>query len=260
MKSDAVLQTINPDSPSDMKSLFGKIAGRYDTMNRIMSLGLDRLWRRAAIRGIEIPEGGRILDLACGTGDFTVEIARRWPDSRITGVDLTPEMIDIARKKLSDAGGVTFLAGDAQNLSMLETQGYSLIVCAFGFRNFPDKAKALSECRKLLAPGGRLIVLELFRPVSRTLGLLVDTWLSVVSRLFASGASAEYLYLRRSVANTVSAGEFADLAEGCGFAVNSSRFMPPAATCITLTKAESVQRESVSPSPTSSRTTTPAAM
>ena len=219
-----------------MKSLFARIAGRYDTLNRIMSLGLDRSWRRAAIESIEVPDGCRILDLACGTGDLTMELAARWPNTSITGIDLTPEMIDIARKKLSGFKGVTFSVGDALKLDRLESNGYSLIVCAFGFRNFPDKAKALSECHRLLKCGGKLVVLELFRPASRILGLAVNTWLSIVSCLFAAGASTEYRYLRKSVAGTVSAKEFMHMAAENGFAVTDEAFMFPAATCIAMTK------------------------
>lgn len=224
-----------------MENPFAKIADRYDAMNRIMSLGLDRLWRRAAIKGIEIPDGCRMLDLACGTGDFTVELARRWPNAEITGVDLTPEMLAVAREKLSAIRNVTYLTGDAQELPMLEARKHSLIVCAFGFRNFSDKAKALSECHRLLADDGRLVVLELFRPQSQILGAAVNTWLAAVSRIFASGASNEYRYLRKSVANTVTADEFTAMAKECGFTVCHSRFMPPSATCMTLKKNSAPQ-------------------
>ena len=223
---------------SAMKNLFAKIADRYDTMNRIMSLGLDRLWRRSALKRIELSERCKILDLACGTGDFTVELARLWPNAETIGVDLTPRMLDIAREKLSGIPNVTYLTGDAQNLSMLKSDEFSLIVCAFGFRNFPDKAKALSECHRLLAGGGRLVVLELFRPTSRIVGMLVNTWLAVVSRLFASDASTEYRYLRRSVANTVTAAEFIATAEDCGLSLCRNSFFPPAATCITFKKEQ----------------------
>jgi demethylmenaquinone methyltransferase/2-methoxy-6-polyprenyl-1,4-benzoquinol methylase len=143
-------------------------------------------------------------------------------------------MIDIARVKLSEARNVTYLTGDAQNLSMLESKQFSLIVCAFGFRNFPDKAKALAECRRLLADGGRLVVLELFRPQSRILGAAVNTWLAVVSRIFASGASTEYRYLRKSIANTATAADFTAMARDCGFTLCRNSFFPPAATCLTL--------------------------
>ena len=134
------------DTKNPIRRIFASIAERYDVMNRIMSLGLDRAWRRSAIGRITLPKQCRILDLACGTGDFTVELARHWPEAMIDGVDLTPEMIDIARVKLADAKNVVFMQGDAQNLSYLKSNSYSLVVCAFGFRNFPDKRKALSEC------------------------------------------------------------------------------------------------------------------
>jgi demethylmenaquinone methyltransferase/2-methoxy-6-polyprenyl-1,4-benzoquinol methylase len=217
-----------------MKNLFARIADRYDTMNRIMSLGLDRLWRSSALNGLNPPEKCRILDLACGTGDFTLELAKRWPEAKITGVDLTPEMIDIARRKLSAYGNVSFIVGDAQNLSMLDSREYSLIVCAFGFRNFPNKEKVLSECHRLLAYDGKLVVLELFRPGSRILGLAVNAWLAVISRLFAPGASAEYRYLRKSVSGTVSAEEFVQMAKTVGFSIAHKKILQPAATCISF--------------------------
>lgn len=217
-----------------MKKLFAEIAHGYDTMNRIMSLGLDCLWRRLAIRRITLSSGAEILDLACGTGDFTRELARRWPDAEITGVDLTEEMLEIADGKLADMKNVTLLKGDAQNLSAIGCGKHALVVCAFGFRNFPDKAKTLSECRRVLAPGGRLVVLELFRPKSKILGAAVNAWLAVVSRLFASDAGREYRYLRRSVMTTVSADEFIGLAEENGFSLEANSFFPPAASSMTF--------------------------
>lgn len=225
-------QKHNTDNP--IRRLFAGIAERYDGMNRIMSLGLDCFWRRSAIRRITLPKRCRIMDLACGTGDFTLELARRWPEAGIDGVDLTPEMMDIARVKLAGAKNVKFMQGDAQDLANLQPNGYSLIVCAFGFRNFPDKRKVLSECRRLLADGGRLVVLELFRPESRILGSAVNVWLTIVSRIFASGADREYRYLRRSVEGTVSVDEFISMAEENGFAVRGRRFLPPTASCLTF--------------------------
>ena len=216
--------------------IFAGIARKYDTMNRIMSLGLDLFWRRSALREIELPVGSRILDLACGTGDFTLELAKRWPDAEITGVDITPEMIKIAKQKLADARNVAFFIGNAQELSCVAAESCNLVVCAFGFRNFPDKAKALSECRRVLAPGGKLVVLELFRPGSKLLGTAVNAWLSIVSWIFAGEKSKEYQYLRKSVAGTVSAAGFITLAEQNGFTNNSNRFFPPAATSLVFLK------------------------
>ena len=220
----------NSDNP--IMRLFASIAARYDCMNRVMSLGLDIAWRRSSIRDISMPDECRILDLACGTGDFTAELVRRWPEAEIDAVDITPEMLAIARSKIADEKSIRFLQGDAQNLRPLQSNAYSLIVCAFGFRNFPQKGKALLECRRLLAKGGKLVVLELFRPKSKFIGTLVNVWLAIVSRIFASGTVKEYRYLRSSVKNTVSADEFISMAEKSGFAVCGRRFLPPAASCL----------------------------
>ena len=219
-----------------MKRLFAKIATQYDRMNRLMSLALDRRWRRLALDAASTPARSAVLDLACGTGDFAAEVRRRWPDAEITGVDLTPEMLTIARTKFSEAAnGIRFVEADAQNLAEFPDGTFGLAVCAFGFRNFPDKPKALAECRRVLASGGELVVLELFRPESRVAGALVNLWLTAIAALFARGARKEYTYLRSSVANTVSAGEFAALAEKAGFAVKRKRRFFPSATCLILT-------------------------
>ena len=222
-----------------MESLFSGIAHKYDKMNRIMSLGLDRFWRRSALQGIAIHGEPQILDLACGTGDFTIELARRWPNAKITGIDITPEMLSIARLKLRDMANISLLHGNAQDLSMLQADGFSLIVCAFGFRNFPDKTKVLSECHRLLAREGKLVVLELFRPKFGMLGSAVNIWLATVSRIFANKERNEYRYLRKSVENTVSADEFAKMAESSGFSIHKNVFMFPSASCMTFTKTGS---------------------
>ena len=215
-----------------MKGLFSHIASRYDRMNRLMSLSQDRRWRRLALGCATMPPKGAVLDLACGTGDFTAEMLRLHPGTDVTGLDLTPEMIEIARAKLGD--GVRLISGDAQDLSMFQSGTFALIVCAFGFRNFPDKRRALAECRRVLRPGGELVVLELFRPESRMVGAFVNAWLSAIARLFARGASGEYAYLRKSVAGTVSTDEFAALAASEGFTVKCRRRFFPSATCIAL--------------------------
>ena len=217
-----------------MKTLFASIAARYDRMNRVMSLALDRRWRRAALAEATLPPAGAVLDLACGTGDFSGEILRRCPDAEIVGVDLTPEMLDVARRKLAGAGNVRFQTGDAQDLHDIPSASFGLAVCAFGFRNFPDKAKALAECRRVLAPGGELVVLELFRPTFRPLGFIVNLWLAAVAFIFARGARKEYAYLRRSISGTMDADGFVALANETGFTPLRRRFFLPSATCLVL--------------------------
>lgn len=218
-----------------MENLFTRIAGKYDRMNRIMSLGLDVVWRDLSVREVTLPKDARVLDIACGTGDFTAVLARRWPDSTITGVDLTPAMLDVAKRKVF-SDNVAFMQGDAQNLKDIPHDSHALAVCAFGFRNFPDKAKALSECFRVLEPGGQLVVLELFRPKFALLGWLVNLWFVCTAWLFAGKSRVEYLYLRKSVANTVSADAFSAMAEAQDFRKKCERFFFPAATCIVFKK------------------------
>ncbi len=227
-----------------MKDLFGRIAPKYDRMNRIMSLSLDRRWRRAALDLLSTTTNHQLpttnyqlstisaLDLACGTGDFAAALFERHPSASVTCVDLTPEMLDIARAKLADAQDVHFIAADAQDLSQFGDGSFGLVTCAFGFRNFPDKVKALAECRRVLAPGGELVVLEFFRPRSRLLGGIVRLWLAAVAGIFAGGSRREYAYLRSSVAGTVTADEFIRMAKDVGFASVHRRFLFPAATAL----------------------------
>ena len=222
-----------------MKRLFTLIAGKYDRMNRIMSLGLDIVWRRLAVGGISLPEKSGILDLACGTGDFTAVLAKRWPDARITGVDLTPAMLDVAKGKVVSEN-VSFEQGDAVNLEAFPDGAFELAVCAFGFRNFSDKAKALSECARVLAPGGRLVVLELFRPRFAVLGFAVNLWFACTARLFAGKSAGEYRYLRKSVSGTVSSGAFSGMAASANFRKERERFFFPAATCFVFSKPRDV--------------------
>jgi len=221
-----------------VKKLFSSIADRYDRMNRVMSLALDRHWRRKALDNLDLPSQANVLDLACGTGDFAEVVLHRFPAAAVTCVDLTPEMLEIARRKLADCEGVTFCIGDAQELLGVSDATFDLVVCAFGFRNFPDKEKALAACHRVLKPEGRLVVLELFRPRSRLVGAAVNIWLSVVAFLFAHGARRAYAYLRRSVAETVSVEEFVSLAARVGFECGSRRTFLPSATCLSFRRKE----------------------
>lgn len=213
--------------------MFARIADRYDAMNRVMSLSMDRRWRRIAL-GMTDVDPVSVLDLACGTGDSTLEAARRFPSARVTGADLTPEMTALAEVKARGESRIGFAAADASDLGMFADGAFQLVFCAFGFRNFPDKSAVLRECRRVLDSGGELIVLELFRPRSRFLGSLVGAWITVCSSLFARGRSGEYAYLRRSMAETLDAASFVRLAEDNGFRAAGCKFLFPSATVLRL--------------------------
>jgi demethylmenaquinone methyltransferase/2-methoxy-6-polyprenyl-1,4-benzoquinol methylase len=196
-----------------------------------MSLALDRRWRRIAL-DLARRRPRSVLDLACGTGDSTLAIVRKFPHARVAGVDFTPEMTAIAQTKTGNRPGIGFYTADAADLGRFRDHEFQLVFCAFGFRNFPDKAKVLDECRRVLDSGGELVVLELFRPGSRIPGRLVSAWIAVCSALFARRQSREYAYLRRSMAATLDAGEFVRLAESRGFALAGRKNLFPSATAL----------------------------
>ena len=223
-----------------MRGMFTRISGMYDRLNRVQSLGLDVLWRRRALARLagEAPFPHRILDLATGTADFAIAAARHFPGAHVTGVDLTPAMLDVGRRKVEAAGlagRVSLEEGDACALACADASA-DVAICAFGFRNFPDRARALREVARVLTPGGHLLVLELFRPRFRVLAALTATWMACVARLFASGAREDYAYLRASIGETCTEAEFGQLATAAGLAAVRRYFFLPACSCLIFRK------------------------
>lgn len=135
---------------------FDTIARTYDRLNRLMTLGLDHCWRKRALRGVQ----GNVLDVACGTGDMAVSLVER--GCTVTGVDISEEMLAIARQK---APMVTFMIADAEHLPFPDAS-FDAVTCAFGVRNFVHLEQGLNEMLRVLKPGGQLVILELATPDS----------------------------------------------------------------------------------------------
>ena len=227
-------------SAPQMRGMFTRVAGMYDRLNRVQSLGLDVLWRKRALARLAraMPPPRRILDLATGTADFALAAARRFPDAHVTGVDLTPAMLDIGRRKVETAGLADRIAleeGDACALTCADG-AFDAVLCAFGFRNFPDHAAALREVARVLAPDGNLLVLELFRPRFRLLATVPAAWMACAARLFASGARTDYAYLRASIGETCTVAEFERLASDAGLETVQRKFFFPACSCLMFRK------------------------
>ncbi len=219
-----------------LRELFTRVAGRYDLLNRTLTFGIDVSWRRRALKLLDAPT--RVLDLATGTADLAIGIARRFPSAQVTGVDLTPAMLEIGRRKVAAAdctARIELFEGNAQALSFADAS-FDVVTCAFGFRNFPDKALALAEAARVLRPGGTLLVLELFRMESRLCARVTSEWLRLVAPLLARGTKADYAYLRASIESTVSAAEFTSLAENVGLRVERQGFYLPSCHCLKLRK------------------------
>jgi demethylmenaquinone methyltransferase / 2-methoxy-6-polyprenyl-1,4-benzoquinol methylase len=185
-------------------AMFDRIARRYDAMNRVLSLGLDRGWRRHAVRALQLGDRPRVLDLATGTGDLAIDIARAHPGATVIGLDPSTEMLAVARTKLARRGlaeRVTMIAGDAQQLPFASCS-VDAITIAFGIRNVPDRDAALREMARVVRPGGRVAVLELGEARGRVLGRIARFHTRAIvprlGRLIAR--SREYGYLQRSIA------------------------------------------------------------
>jgi demethylmenaquinone methyltransferase/2-methoxy-6-polyprenyl-1,4-benzoquinol methylase len=219
--SRATTELVSPALGSG--AMFDKIAARYDAMNRILSFGLDRSWRRRTVRALALGDRPRVLDLATGTGDLAIDIARMHPGAQVIGLDPSHQMLAIARKKLARRGltdRVTLVAGDAQHLPYQDGEMDAATI-AFGIRNVPDRTRALGEMARVVRPGGRVAVLELGEP-RRGFWARAARFHTryVVPRLGAlvSGAR-EYRYLQRSIAAFPPSAEFAALMERAGLHV-----------------------------------------
>lgn len=205
--------------------MFDGIAPDYDRLNHLMSLGVDRCWRRRAIREIVTPDRPQqILDLACGTGDFSIEIARRMhPQSRIAGLDLSEGMLAVMRRKVAKAGlegCISCEQGDSEAMPWPDGH-FDRVTIAFGIRNFEHREQALQEILRVLKPGGRLVILELSVPENRILrgcyNLYFMHFVPWIGGL-VSGDRAAYRYLPASVRQFPGRREWTAAMVRCGYA------------------------------------------
>jgi demethylmenaquinone methyltransferase/2-methoxy-6-polyprenyl-1,4-benzoquinol methylase len=219
----AVSATPVPGRPEQaaVRSMFDRIAPRYDLLNRLLSAGIDVRWRRAAVDWLAPAPGWRVLDLCTGTADLLVEALRRDPSHRGVGVDLSSGMLVRGAQKLAARGfesRAALAGGDAERLPLRDA-GFDGALVAFGIRNVGDRPQALRELRRVLKPGGRLVVLEFSMPRG-VLGTLYRFYfgqvLPRVGRL-VSGDGAAYSYLPASVAVFPEPPAFGALLEQAGF-------------------------------------------
>lgn len=206
---DATALEGNPHGRSDkavrVREMFTAIAHAYDLNNRVHSFGLDQSWRRRAVLLAAPVQGATVLDVACGTGDLTQAFARAGA-GKVIGLDYTPAMLDYARAKSARAGGdsakIQYVHGDAQELPYAD-HSFDIVSIAFGIRNVADPSKAIREFRRVLRPGGRLVILEFSRPRSRFIrffhGIYTNHIMPWTATLLARDGSGAYRYLPRSV-------------------------------------------------------------
>ena len=207
----------------NIQKMFDGIAPTYDRLNHIMSLNVDKLWRKYALKEIVDGSVQQILDVACGTGDSTIAIAKAAnPGSRIVGVDISEGMMEQVMRKAAKAGvheRIRLKVADGENLPFADAS-FHRVTCAFGIRNFEHKELGLKEFCRVVKPGGKAVILELSVPANKTLRSIYNLYfmhiLPWVGGLI-SGDKAAYKYLPASVQKFPSPEVFCGMMREAGF-------------------------------------------
>jgi demethylmenaquinone methyltransferase/2-methoxy-6-polyprenyl-1,4-benzoquinol methylase len=205
-----------------IRDMFDSIAPRYDFLNRLLSLGIDRRWREFAVKQIKFTETGKILDVATGTADVALQIAKVTPDSvTITGIDFSEQMIELGKAKVQKspfADRISLQVAPCESIPFSDDTFDSATI-AFGIRNVVDRVAGLQEMCRVVKPGGRIVVLEFSNPKSKLFKAIYNFYflkvLPSVGGLFSQFSA--YKYLPDSVLEFPAQEEFKELMTVAGF-------------------------------------------
>lgn len=202
--------------------MFNDIAFRYDFLNRFLSVGIDVLWRKKAIRQLKDVNPKIILDVATGTADVAIMTAQILQPEKIIGIDISDGMLNFGRKKINKLGLATLielLNGDSETIKF-DDNSFDAVTVAFGVRNFQNLEKGLSEIKRVLKPGGRLVVLEFSKPKALLVKQLYNVYMNVVApgmgRLFSKNRNA-YKYLDESIKKFPEGKNFTTILDNLGY-------------------------------------------
>jgi demethylmenaquinone methyltransferase/2-methoxy-6-polyprenyl-1,4-benzoquinol methylase len=195
-------QNSNSSKKNQVREMFDAISGNYDGLNRMMTFGIDRSWRKQVVALVSKTKPTKILDIATGTGDLAIMLAQI-DNSQVTGLDLSPGMLEIGKQKVYAAGldkQVDMVIGDSEKLPF-EDNSYDAITVSYGVRNFEDLNQGLSEINRVLRPGGILVILETSLPTKfpykQGYNVYSKTLLPLLGTLFSKDKEA-YSYLSNS--------------------------------------------------------------
>lgn len=203
--------------------MFDSIAEKYDFLNHVLSFGVDILWRKRAVKLIDIKQNHTHLDLATGTGDFAFEVAKNDYVKKIVGLDISTEMIkfaNIKNQKNINSNKIEFIVGDAEKLPF-EDSSLDSVSISFGIRNFGNQEQSLKDIHRVLKPNGQLIILEFAKNKTPIIGILFNFYFKYVLPKIGALLSKDkeaYTYLPDSVETFPSQNEFLKLIEDSGFA------------------------------------------
>lgn len=205
-----------------VETMFNRIAPTYDRLNHLLSLGIDRRWRRKAIDALKPFAPQTILDIATGTGDFAILAARRLDPDRIIGVDISEGMMEVGREKVKAAGldHVIFFSKDDSTALSFADETFDAVTVAYGARNFDNLEAGLKEMCRVLVPGGHLMLVELTTPprfpMKQLFNIYAHTVMPFIGRLVSHDDSA-YTYLPQSMEVFPQAEQLQPLMRHCGF-------------------------------------------
>lgn len=204
--------------PAEVAAMFDGVAARYDLVNDLLSLGQDRVWRKAVARAVNAKACERVLDVAAGTGTSSASFVS--DDATCVACDFSLGMLRQGAKQRggADVGGVRFVAGDALALPFAD-QVFDAVTISFGLRNVHDTSAALAEFRRVTKPGGRLVVCEFSSPTWTPFRAVYDRYLAVVPQVVSRVSSNpdSYVYLAESIRAWPRQAELADLICGAGW-------------------------------------------
>lgn len=212
-----------------VKQMFDSIALKYDFLNHFLTVGIDKVWRKRVCKIVKNGNHKTILDVASGTGDLAIAMSRL-DTQLIKGIDISPKMLDLARKKVKEKGlsdVIKFIEGDAEDIKE-EDNSFQVVTCAFGVRNFENVIKGLSEIYRVLEDGGRFVILELSLPRNRIIRKLYRTYFNHILPLWGKYISKDvfaYSYLPKSVEEFPEQEEIIATLIGIGFMECSAKTM-----------------------------------
>ena len=208
--------------------MFDNIAHRYDFLNHLLSAGIDKLWRKRAIKFIQPYKPRRMMDMATGTGDFAIDAANLIELEEIVALDLSEEMLAVGRSKVNTKKyqHIEFVKGDSEHM-VYQDNSFDAMTAGFGVRNFENLEKGLSEMFRVLKPGAPLVILEVSQPENNLLKALFSIYfkgiLPLIGRLFSKDHRA-YTYLPESVEAFPKGQDFVDILKKVGF--TNAKFKP----------------------------------
>ena len=206
----------------EVREMFDNIAPKYDLLNHTLSMSIDRVWRRRVVGEVRRAKPGRILDVATGTGDLAIAMVRRIRDVQVLGVDLSEQMLAVARRKIEARGldgRIVLDRGDAERLAVADAS-VDVATVAFGVRNFGDLGAGLRELARTIKPGGKVVILEFSRPRNRVFRALYEFYsYKILPRIggLVSRDKRAYEHLPASVGEFPAPEEFMAMMARAGF-------------------------------------------